>query len=715
MGMMPLAVGLAESGWKVTGEDNYLSRDVADILERRRVLLKPLEDLPAHDLPALVVHSAAVKSDHPARIYAQSQEIPQLPRGEVLARISEDRQLIAICGSHGKSSTTAMLAHAVICHRLNISYYLGAKVFEDKFASGRLNGSTQIIAELDESDGSHLGFEPKMLCILNMDWDHSDKYSSEAAYRESFYALAKKTRSIVWVPEAEVAVFEPLVSPGVEVRGLAEQENFVQYNNAAAAAVLEALGETLTPQILEAFPTLERRQELLWHEGASEMLHDYAHHPKEIEALLKWLRSENPDERIEVYFEPHRYSRTEALAEDLIASLQSADKIALLPIYCAGESPESFDAGVWQRAIDASEKPITQYAEMADLFTELRKESAFPKGTVRAFVGAGNIEFLAAAYSTYLHGERATFGEILGVRIGQKYVDEHVRLAGKTTMRVGGEAEFYVEPPDRAALNDTLRLAKLCEEPVFILGKGSNVIVPDSGIQGCVVRLNQAAWLDITVKKNLGEVRVGAGVRLREICKAAEKAGFAGFEFMEGIPGSLGGALRMNAGAMGGWMSDIIQSIEVMTLDGVIQHLTKDQLHYGYRRIEELKECVVLTANLAATSRVARRAVKAHLLENMQKRKKSQPREASAGCIFKNPEGDKAGRLIDQCGLNGARFGDAQVSKVHANFIVNQGDATSEDILKLVGHIRKEVHAQTGVMLEPEAILVGSDWEEALS
>lgn len=171
----------------------------------------------------------------------------------------------------------------------------------------------------------------------------------------------------------------------------------------------------------------------------------------------------------------------------------------------------------------------------------------------------------------------------------------------------------------------------------------------------------------------------------------------------------------MNAGAMGGWMSDVIESIEVMTLDGTIRHLAQDELNYGYRSIDELKDCVALSAKLKPTGQATRREVKDQLLQYMQQRKKSQPREASAGCIFKNPEGDKAGRLIDQCGLKGKRFGDAQVSDVHANFIVNLGNASSEDIMQLVQHIRTEVKAQTGILLEPEAVLVGSDWEEALS
>ena len=187
------------------------------------------------------------------------------------------------------------------------------------------------------------------------------------------------------------------------------------------------------------------------------------------------------------------------------------------------------------------------------------------------------------------------------------------------------------------------------------------------------------------------------------------------FEFMEGIPASLGGALRMNAGAMGGWMSDVIESIEVMMADGRIDILSKEELHFGYRSINELADCVALSAKLKATEVSPSQTVKTRIQKNMQKRKKSQPREASAGCIFKNPDGDRAGRLIDSCGLKGYRIGDAQVSETHANFIVNLGAASSEDVLNLVSHVRERVREETGILLEPEAILVGETWEEVLA
>ena len=715
MGMMPLAVGLSLAGWRVSGEDDHLHFDVAEHLKNAGVRIKSLEDFGASVLPDTVVYSSAVGSEHPARLLADERGIRCYTRGEFLAGLAAHKQLVAVCGSHGKSSTAAMMAHCVHVSIGLVDYYVGAKVWGNWFPSAKLFGNPYLIAELDESDGSHLGFEPSYLCILNIDWDHSDKYPSEAEYRDSFYTLAAKAKRVVWVPEVEVDVFKTKVQPGVEVCGLPTGDDYVAYNENAAKLILTELNLPEVVIDFENFQGLDRRKECLWrNRDASSLWHDYAHHPKEIAAFIDWLRSHNSDSKLEVYFEPHRYSRTLSLASEIIEALQGADKVGLLPVYGAGEDALNYDPSVLEAAIQKSEKEIVQYASMSELFSELRGESNFPDYTTRVFIGAGTIDILGGAYCTYLYGDKASFAEVVNVRTALNFVREHEPLSGKTTMRVGGNARYYAEPPCRESLRYLMKMAHLWGIPLFFLGKGSNLIIPDSGIDSCVVRLNKPEWLQVKSVDDRN-LKVGAGVRLRDICKQAEKARMAGFEFMEGIPASLGGALRMNAGAMGGWMSDVIESIEVMTLDGTIRHLAQDELNYGYRSIDELKDCVALSAKLKPTGQATRREVKDQLLQYMQQRKKSQPREASAGCIFKNPEGDKAGRLIDQCGLKGKRFGDAQVSDVHANFIVNLGNASSEDIMQLVQHIRTEVKAQTGILLEPEAVLVGSDWEEALS
>jgi UDP-N-acetylenolpyruvoylglucosamine reductase len=207
---------------------------------------------------------------------------------------------------------------------------------------------------------------------------------------------------------------------------------------------------------------------------------------------------------------------------------------------------------------------------------------------------------------------------------------------------------------------------------------------------------------------------VGAGLRLKNLCGLAAKAGLTGFEFLEGIPGNVGGALRMNAGAMGGWMFDVVAEVQLITLTGEVSTRPRAAMHVDYRHCAELHDTIALGALLRPAAHADAAAVGRQIDVYKKKRQESQPRDPSAGCIFKNPPGNSAGRLIDQSGLKGERVGDAEVSPVHANFIVNRGHATSADLIALVRRIRARVHAAHGVHLEPEVLLYGQDWKDVL-
>ncbi|MBL9201800.1 MAG: UDP-N-acetylmuramate dehydrogenase [Opitutaceae bacterium] len=286
-------------------------------------------------------------------------------------------------------------------------------------------------------------------------------------------------------------------------------------------------------------------------------------------------------------------------------------------------------------------------------------------------------------------------------------------LAPKTTMRVGGAARLYAEPASEEALAALLRAAHSRGLAIRLLGRGSNLLVPDEGVDGLVISLVHPAWSAFEPRAD-GCVWVGAGLRLKNLCGLAAKAGLAGFEFLEGIPGNVGGALRMNAGAMGGWMFDIVEEVRMMSLAGEVTVRAKSALHVGYRHCSELDDAIALGALLKPAGQADGDTVARQIDVYRRKRQESQPREPSAGCIFKNPPGNSAGRLIDECGLKGERVGDAEVSPVHANFIVNRGRATAADVIELVRRVRARVRAARGVELQPEVLLFGRDWEDAL-
>ena len=286
-------------------------------------------------------------------------------------------------------------------------------------------------------------------------------------------------------------------------------------------------------------------------------------------------------------------------------------------------------------------------------------------------------------------------------------------LAPKTTLRVGGAARIYAEPASAVDLQALLREAEVRRVEVFVLGRGSNLVVPDEGVDGLVVSLAHEAWAGFEPRGD-GRVWVGAGLRLKNLCGLAAKAGLVGFEFLEGIPGNIGGALRMNAGAMGGWMFDVVESVQIMSLEGAMTTLAKSAMHIDYRHCAELHSAIAMGALLRPAAQAGTDTVARQIDVYRKKRQESQPREPSAGCIFKNPPGSSAGRLIDECGLKGERVGDAEVSPVHANFIVNRGRASAADVLALVRRVRVRVKEARGVDLQPEVLLYGKKWEDVL-
>ncbi len=278
-------------------------------------------------------------------------------------------------------------------------------------------------------------------------------------------------------------------------------------------------------------------------------------------------------------------------------------------------------------------------------------------------------------------------------------------LGRKTTLRVGGPADLYVEP---LSIEDLSIVVKFCREqslPLFLLGRGSNILVKDGGFRGVVICLASPQFGRIDVAGD--HLCCGAGARLKQVSIAAKRHELSGLEFLEGIPGTIGGGLRMNAGAMGGEMFQIVESIRLMNMSGCIEERTPEELEIKYRCCLTLKAHIALGAVLRGVSG-SREAIDQKMLEFSRKRWDSQPAAPSAGCIFKNPLTIPAGKLIDELNLKGTRVGGAYVSKEHGNFIVNDGTATAQDVLNLIEVIRQRARLERGLELETEVEILGN-------
>ncbi|MBQ6717532.1 MAG: UDP-N-acetylmuramate dehydrogenase [Clostridia bacterium] len=277
-------------------------------------------------------------------------------------------------------------------------------------------------------------------------------------------------------------------------------------------------------------------------------------------------------------------------------------------------------------------------------------------------------------------------------------------MSRHTTFKIGGNADIFVKVKTEDELKTVLSLTKEFNLPLLLLGKGSNLLVSDKGIAGVVISLD---GLD-SVTVDGDTVTCGAGASLRAVCLAAQKSSLSGLEFAYGIPGTVGGALYMNAGAYGGEMSQVVVSATALDRDGNIKLFTPEQMKLGYRVSAFKNTDLIITSVTLKLKHGNADEIKAAMDDFFSRRRDKQPLEfPSAGSTFKRPEGYFAGALIEKNNLKGASVGGAQVSQKHAGFVINTGNATCEDVLSLIKKVKDTVKQADGVDLEPEVIFVG--------
>ena len=289
--------------------------------------------------------------------------------------------------------------------------------------------------------------------------------------------------------------------------------------------------------------------------------------------------------------------------------------------------------------------------------------------------------------------------------LGEAKVLVQEPMASHTTFRIGGPADYFVMPETVEELAAVLKLCKEEQMPYFILGNGSNLLVGDKGFRGVVIQLYKN-FDGIQIEGT--KVTAKAGAMLIRVAKESGKAGLTGLEFASGIPGTIGGAMVMNAGAYGGEMKDVVTAVTVLTKEGDIKNLTGDEMNFRYRGSVVEDEGYIVLEAVMELKEGNLEEIQARIDELSIQRKTKQPIEyPSAGSTFKRPEGYFAGKLIQDAALSGYRVGGAQVSEKHCGFVINAGGATAADVMQLMQDVSDKVNAQFGVTLEPEVKRVG--------
>lgn len=278
-------------------------------------------------------------------------------------------------------------------------------------------------------------------------------------------------------------------------------------------------------------------------------------------------------------------------------------------------------------------------------------------------------------------------------------------LKNHVTFRVGGAADYFVSPESAEEVQKIILLCKEAGMPYYILGNGSNLLVSDQGYRGVIIQIYKS-MSEISVKGEF--VTAQAGALLSAIAAKAAGESLAGFEFASGIPGTIGGAAVMNAGAYGGEMKDVLEQVTVLTKEGELLTIPKEELDMGYRTSKVAKnQCIVLEA-VIHLAHGEQEKIREKMNELKEKRTTKQPLEyPSAGSTFKRPEGYFAGKLIEEAGLRGFQVGGAQVSEKHCGFVINKDNATASEVRELIRQVSERVKANSGVTLEPEVKMLG--------
>lgn len=295
--------------------------------------------------------------------------------------------------------------------------------------------------------------------------------------------------------------------------------------------------------------------------------------------------------------------------------------------------------------------------------------------------------------------------ELLAV-LGEDKIKMDEPLKNLTSFKIGGPADALVRVSTVDELIKIIRYAKDANIPYFLLGNGSNVLVSDKGYRGIIIQLSKD---DVEVSVSGDTITADAGVTLSKLSQTAMNASLSGFEFASGIPGTLGGALFMNAGAYGGEMKQVVTKVKVLDTDSLhVIELSNEEMDFGYRHsILKEKNYIALGCEIKL-SYSDKEKIGAYMRELALKRKEKQPLEyPSAGSTFKRPEGYFAGKLIEDAGLGGYSVGDAEVSEKHKGFVINKGNASAKDVRELIDYVIKTVKEKSGVTLEPEVIFLG--------
>jgi len=744
IGMSGIALVLCKMGYKVSGSDLELNNLTRKLQEIGAIIFMGHHSSNISKDTGMVVYSSSVSDINPEIEEARKRNIPVVHRAVILAELFNKKRGIAITGTHGKTTTTSIISVMLENCGLDPTVIIGGETKEFQ-GNAKLGKGKYVVAEADESDSSFLNLKPYLAVITNIEPEHLDHFKTIEHAKRDYRKFMDNVKSggTLFYNRDDEAICDVLKGyrGRKESYGFSEDADMYAENvkmnrfktsfdciykgrrlgsininipgrhnvlNTMASVLVgmsSGLGFGEIADAIKNFEGVKRRFHLRSdHEGVM-LIDDYGHHPTEIKVVLEACRNWKP-RRLIAIFQPHRYTRTKALAEDFGRCFKEADKLILTDIYAASEKPIKGVSvkGIYTRARNNGNKDVSvmRKDDVAGHIMKVKK-----RGDMIVVFGAGDIKKVADELSEKLSRSFSVYNEkflndFTGTVRGKVAFSE--KLAGRTSFKIGGPADIWFEPRDTNDLKKALLCFKKYKVPFFVMGNGSNILAKDAGFRGVVVNLGSPFFKRISIRGT--SVKAGAGASLPKLVMICCRKNLSGMESLVGIPGTVGGSIYMNAG---GWtnpifknIGELVTSLKVMDHNGNIKKMKKSEIIFGYRH-SNLGPAIILEADLKLKASDEKlMPICAKFLS--MKREKQVLDMPSAGCIFKNPSNFQftCGQMIDMLGLKGRKIGNAEISGKHANFIVNRGGATCDDVLELIGSIREKVKANYDLDLDLE-------------
>ncbi len=722
VGMYGLATILLDLGIQVSGSDAARSDNLERLLARSaRIMVGHCPENLGH--PDAAVYSSAIPEDNPELRQARESGLTCYRRGQFLALLAEYFEtVVAIAGSHGKTTTAAMLAHIAKSAGRHPGYLIGGDVAGWNSPASAGCGRRLLITEVDESDATQALIHCAIGLVVNIEDDHCWSVGGEQALAACFVRFAEQaervaawstgqTRSLLGSHPA-IDFLTAADLPDRLRQQLVGEHNLIDAALAIAAAKLLGVSEAQAVEALARFPGVQRRMSvrLCTPDRQSVIIEDYAHHPTELAATMQAVRQAWPEHRLTVVFQPHRFERIKRYAAAFRECLGQADAAVVFRPFAAWvedgglADPAGLIRGLEDlpaRYCDGDFEQLTQATLEIGELNQVGHPSLF------LVAGAGDVgqlvphlrDRLARLYLHRLHSA-------LQHALPELTVDCTQTWRELTTLGLGQARPLLAKPKSEEQLRELLLWLAQNRVAGRVLGNGSNLIGSDRVDTDLWISLRQGAFAELEI----GEARAacGAGIRLPELVGQLLKAGRlpAALAPLGWIPGSLGGAVRMNAGADGACLGDFVLQVCGFCANGEPFGKAADALGWQYREVDLPEDAVVTRVELDLASPATPEAAAAAYRQAGERRRIRQPAEPSAGCGFRNPGATSAGRLLERCGLKGRQVGGCAISRQHANFIVRREPAGEDDFVELFKQVMRRVFRKTGIRLRPEVRFV---------